>query len=189
MAGEVHLRSLSAVVCLSAVLLLPFRVSAETRKPVVEGIRGKIQGREARVQFSLRNAFPPEMVEALKAGIEISFRVQVRVERVYHGWFNRTVGEAAFTRSVRYDALSRVYRLRQGGKDETLTTVFDALRAMSEYDTPLPVSVEPERGKPYRAYVKIRLDRAGLSESLRIVRILLSWDIETEWARGYLATP
>ena len=56
---------------------------------------GPSADRRRRIRFRLENAFSPEMVESLKSGIEISFRVRVEVERVHRNWFDVTVGDAA----------------------------------------------------------------------------------------------
>lgn len=161
-----------------------FAASGEAR--IVE-VSGAIREGEARVRFTLRNAFPPEMVEALKSGIEITFKTHVEVERVYKGWFNQTLGKLRYTRSVRYDALSRVYRLHRDDGDESLPDVHTALDRMTHFEVVVPLSGEVQKGKPYRARVRTRLDKVGLSEPLRSILFFSSlWDVETDWARGYL---
>lgn len=156
-------------------------------RPSVVDIRGVVEGQKARVAFRLRNAFSPEMVEALKSGIEISFRTEIRVERVYKNWFDQTVGAVRFSRSVRYDVLSRVFHLNRGSGEERLGDIFSALSGMTEYDVVVPLSAPAERGKKYRAYVRTHLDRVGLSEPLRSILFFSSfWDVETGWERGYL---
>lgn len=185
------MRRISVIFVLMAVFLLsgvPYVHSSP--KPEVAGIQGQVKGREARVRFSLANAFTPEMVEALKSGIEISFRTVVRVERVHKGWFDTSLGEVRFSRTVRYDVLSRVYRLHRGGAEELLPDVHAALSGMTTYDIAVPLSMEAEPGKAYRAYVRTRLDKVGLSETLRSILFFSSiWDVETDWARGNLAAP
>lgn len=130
------------------------------------------------------------MVEALKSGIRISFKTIVRVERVHRNWFDTTVGEVRFSRSVRYDALARVYRLDRGSGEELLPDILSALDAMTRYEVSVPLRVRAERGKKYRAQVWTRLDRVGLSEPLRSIVFFSSlWDLETKWTRGSLAAP
>ncbi|MBI5577304.1 MAG: DUF4390 domain-containing protein [Deltaproteobacteria bacterium] len=171
-------------------VLLAASVSAASPKPEIVGIGGQVRGREARVKFTLQNAFTPEMVEALKSGIEISFKTVVRVERVHHGWFNTTLGEIKFSRSVKYDVLARVYRLNREGQEDLLPDIHAALAGMTRYEVAVPVFIDAESGKTYRAYVRIRLDRVGLSEPLRSIFFISSlWDVETDWARGYLTAP
>jgi hypothetical protein len=170
-----------------AIQLLPSAAIAVPGIPAVVDIHGQIRPREAHVYFSLKNAFSPEMVEALKSGIEISFKTDIKIEKVRHGWFNETVGEAELLRTVRFDALSRVYRLVRGGKEELFTDIFDALAGMTKYEVPVPVSSDPERGKYYRVRIRTHLDRVGLSDPLRSIIFFSSlWDVETGWARGYL---
>jgi hypothetical protein len=189
MSGEALLRRI-AVPSIFLAVLLAASVSAASPKPEIVGIGGQIRGREARVKFTLQNAFTPEMVEALKSGIEISFKTAVRVERVHHGWFNTTLGERKFSRSVKYDVLARVYRLSREGGEDILPDIHAALAGMTRYEVVVPMFMEVEPGKTYRAYVRTRLDRVGLSEPLRSIIFFSSiWDVETEWARGYLTAP
>ncbi len=164
--------------------------AAHPPKPEIVNIHGQVAGKEAKVVFSLRNAFTPEMVEALKSGIEISFKTEVRVERVYRNWFNQTVGIVRFSRSVRYDVLSQIYHLNRGRGDEVFSDIFSALAGMTQYDVVVPLLIDGERGKKYRAFVRSHLDRVGLSEPLRSILFFSSlWDVETDWERGGLDAP
>jgi hypothetical protein len=161
---------------------------AAPKVPVVTDIRGRIRPGEAHVAFNLKNAFSPEMVEALKSGIEISFKTDIRIEVVRHGWFNDTIGQAEIVRTVHFDALSRVYRLTRGGREEHIDDIFGALSGMTSYEVNIPVSSDPVVGNSYRVRIRTRLDRVGLTEPLRSILFFSSlWDLETPWARGYLA--
>jgi Domain of unknown function (DUF4390) len=188
MSGEDLLRRLAVPFILIFALLAENGVAASP-KPGIVGIRGQARGREARVLFALQNAFTPEMVEALKSGIEISFKTVVRVERVHKRWFDASMGELKFSRSVRYDALSRVYRLHRGAGEELLHDVHSALAGMTQYEIVVPLTRDVERGKTYRVYARSRLDKVGLSEPLQSIFFFSSlWDVETDWARGYPST-
>lgn len=159
-------------------------------RPKIVEVSGTIQGSEARVRFTLQNAFTPEMVEALKSGIEISFRITVEVDRVYRAWFDQTVGSVRHTSSVRYDVLSKVYRLHRSDGNELLPDIHAALDRMTRFEIAVPVNGAVDRGKPYHARVRARLDKAGLSETLRSIIFFSSlWDVETDWARGFLHSP
>jgi hypothetical protein len=183
-------RTLISFLALSLLGLLSGSSLAGPSSPEISEVSGTIRGGEARVAFTLRNAFTPEMVEALKSGIEITFKTTVEVERVYRRWFNRPMGQVRYTRSVKYDALSRVYRLHRDDGDELLADVLSALERMTRFEVVVPVSGDVEKGKPYRARVRAKLDKVGLSEPLRAIFFFSSlWDVETDWARGYLQTP
>jgi Domain of unknown function (DUF4390) len=186
----VEVRVLIAFLTLSLLGLLPVSSFGGPAVPAISEVSGTIRGGEARVHFTLRNAFTPEMVEALKSGIEITFKTAVEVERVYRNWFNRPMGHVEYTRSVRYDALSRVYRLHRDDGDELLPDVLAALDRMTRFEVVVPVSGDVEKGKRYRARVRARLDKVGLSQPLRSIFFFSSlWDVETDWARGDLKTP
>ena len=184
------MRVLIVLIVLSLSGLLPASSHARPPVPEISEVSGTIRGGEARVRFTVRNAFTPEMVEALKSGIEISFKTNVEVERVYRNWFNRPMGHVDYTRSVRYDALSRVYRLHRDDGDELLPDVLAALDRMTRFEVAVPVTGDVERGKHYRARVRARLDKVGLSEPLRSIFFFSSlWDVDTDWSRGDLKTP
>lgn len=191
MSGEGRLRKIPVLAILFAVLAACPAASADSSPdPSVQGVRGRVKGREARVQFQLRNAFPPEMVEALKSGIEISFRISVEVERVHKNWFDVQVGRVTRNRSVRYDALARVFRIHRETGGEAVPDLLEAIRAMEEYTVTLPLAVDAIPGKRYRARVRVRLDRVGLSDPLRRIFFFSSlWDLETDWAEGGLSAP
>ncbi len=179
------MRVLLAFFTLTFMALSAVPAVADPNSPAIANVGGTVQGKEARVRFRLENAFSPEMVEALKSGIEISFRIQVQVERVHRNWFNETIGDVQFTHTIRYDVLSRVYRLQDRGIEEILPDIQQALMRMTHYEVAVPVTAEAIRGKIYRAGVKVRLDRAGLSEPLRSIVFFSSmWDVETGWAYG-----
>jgi len=184
------LRYLAVPLILLGVSLAPGLSAAARPEPKIVEIRGQVKGEQAFVRFQLRNAFTPEMVEALKSGIEISFRTQVEVERVHRNWFDVTVGNLTVSRSVRYDALSRVYRLKRSDGEKLLPDIFSALDEMTRYEVVVPMRFPAVPGKRYRARVRTRLDRVGLSEPLRSIFFFSSiWDVETDWGKGSLSSP
>ncbi|GAB4370475.1 MAG: hypothetical protein Kow00128_17520 [Deltaproteobacteria bacterium] len=184
------MRYLAVLLIALGITLAPGLSAAKRPEPKIVEIGGQVKGEQGIVHFQLRNAFTPEMIEALKSGIEISFRTQVEIERVHRNWFNVTVGERTVTRSVRYDALSRVFRLKRSEGEKLLPDIFSALAEMSRYEVVVPLRFPAIRGKKYRARVKTRLDRVGLSEPLRSIFFFSSlWDVETDWGKGALRSP
>ena len=183
-------RVLIAFFTLTLLGLLPGSSLARPPVPGISEISGTIRGGEARVRFTLQNAFTPEMVEALKSGIEITFKTTVEVERVYRRWFNRPMGQVGTPAPSGTTPLSRVYRLHRDDGDELLPDVLSALDRMTRFEVVVPVTGDVEKGKPYRARVRARLDKVGLSEPLRSIFFFSSlWDVETDWARGTSEVP
>ena len=190
MSGEAILRYVVISLVFLVVFVTPVLSADTSPKPRITDIHGEAKEGKAKVHFTLRNAFSPEMVEALKSGIEISFETVVRVKRHHRNWFDTTVGEITFSRSVRYDVLSRVYRLNRGKEVDLLPDIFTALAGMTRYEIVVPLTSPVTPGKRYRALVRTRLDKVGLSEPLRSILFFSSlWDLETEWARGDIAAP
>jgi len=190
MSGEAMLRYVAISLVFLVVLVSPVLSADTSPKPGITDIHGEAKGKKATVHFTLRNAFSPEMVEALKSGIEISFKTVVRVKRHHRNWFDTTIGEITFSRSVRYDVLSRVYRLNRGKEVDLLPDIFTALAGMTRYEIVVPLTSTVIPGKSYQALVRTRLDKVGLSEPLRSIVFFSSlWDLETDWEIGALATP
>ena len=190
MARGVEVRVLLAFFTWSLIVAFPGHPLAAPPHPKISEVSGEIRSGTARVRFTVQNAFSPEMVEALKSGIEITFKTTVEIDRVYKRWFDRPMGKVRYTRSVRYDALARVYRLHRDDGDELLPDVLSALDRMTRFEVIVPVTGDVERGKPYRANVHARLDKVGLSEPLRSIFFFSSlWDVETDWARGTIQAP
>jgi hypothetical protein len=184
------LRHVAIMLIFLGVLAAPGLLAADPPKPRITKIHGQAKGREAHVHFTLRNAFSPEMVEALKSGIEVSFKSYVRVIRHHRNWFDTTVGQITVRRSVRYDALSRVYRLNRENGQDLLPDIFTALAGMTRYEVIVPLDYDVIRGKRYYARVRTRLDKVGLSDPLRSVLFFSRlWDLETEWAKGDIRAP
>ena len=184
------MRILATIFTLYLIVSPTASVFADSMKPAVTNVGGTVKGKEARIHFRLENAFFPEMTEALESGIEISFRIGVEVERVHRNWFNVTIGDFQYTQSIRYDVLARVYRLRHPDGDEILPDLQQALDRMTFFHVKVPLSMDVTPGKIYRAGVRVRLDRTGLSEPLRsIVFFSLMWDMETNLGRGPVTAP
>jgi len=190
MSGEAMLRYVAISLVFLVVLVSPVLSADTSPKPRITDIHGEAKGGKAKVHFTLRNAFSPEMVEALKSGIEISFETVVRVRRHHRNWFDTTVGEITFSRSVRYDVFSRVYRLNRGKEVDLLPDIFTALARMTRYEVVVPLTSPVTPGKRYQALVRTHLDKVGLSEPLRSILFFSSlWDVETEWAIGAIDAP
>lgn len=184
------MRYLAVPLILLGIALAPGLSAAARPEAKIVDIRGHVKGEQAFVRFRLRNAFTPEMIEALKSGIEISFRTQVEVERDHRNWFDVTIGELTISRSVRYDSISRVYRLKRSEGEVLLPDIVSALNEMSRYEVVVPLRYPGIPGKRYRALARTRLDRVGLSEPLRSIFFFSSiWDVETDWGKGSLAAP
>ena len=184
------MRILVAVFTLYLMVSPTALVFADSAKPAVTNVGGTAHVKEARIHFHLENAFFPEMIEALESGIEISFRIDVEVERIHRNWFNVTIGDLQYTQSIRYDVLARVYKLRHPDGDEILPDLQHALDRMTLLQVKVPLFMEVTPGKRYRTNVRVRLDRAGLSEPLRSIAFFSSvWDVETGWARGSVTAP
>ena len=63
------------------------------------------------VSFKLGEAFTEEVDAAVHSGLTVSFVYKVDLRRGASGWFDRTLASTVVTATVRYDNLTRMYRI------------------------------------------------------------------------------
>ena len=77
------------------------------------------------VTFKLAQTLTPELRKAIHSGLTVSFVYKVDLKRNSAVWFDRTMGSAVVTATVRYDNLTRKYhlsRMLDGASDQAEVT-------------------------------------------------------------------
>jgi hypothetical protein len=130
----------------------------------------------ARVEYPLS----PEIRNALRDGITLTFDLDVRVDRERRFWFNANIVDLTLRRELSYHAVSDRYVVRdaKSGDQDTFATLDDALDFVGKVNG-WPILVEPQLdGGNYTISVRAGVRRGSLPASLRA---LLFWT--DEWAR------
>ncbi len=138
------------------------------------------------ISFSVDNAFPKLIEEAIKSGVPTSFNFIVEFTRVRGLWFDKEVGRWEFKHTVKYDTLKQEYEitLEEKGGIKILTKDYAEMkRLMSSPDS---VSLLPSWGLPRHYNYELRI-----MAELRTIRLpfrldymfffLRLWDIDTDW--------
>jgi hypothetical protein len=84
-----------------------------------------VRGDQVLVTFELRDGFTPEVRAAIHSGLKTTFTYAVDLRLDVPGWFDRTIGSAVVTSSVKFQNLTRKHdleRRRDGRIEEAVVT-------------------------------------------------------------------
>lgn len=137
--------------------------------------------------FVVKNAFTPQIDEAIASGVPTSFTFRAEVN-LSHGlfWFDERFAEIEFRHTVKYDTLKQEYTVvREELGKEVVRTADNAemKRLMSVVE---PVRLLPtarmKSGEKYDLRIKAELSEVKLPLSLDYLFFFVKlWDFETDW--------
>ncbi|MBE9528799.1 MAG: DUF4390 domain-containing protein [Proteobacteria bacterium] len=137
--------------------------------------------------FVVKNAFTPQIDEAIASGVPTSFTFRAEVN-LSHGlfWFDERFAAIEFRHTVKYDTLKQEYSVvREERGREVVRTADNAemKRLMSVVE---PVSLLPtapmKSGVKYDLRIKAELSEVKLPLSLDYLFFFVKlWDFETDW--------
>ena len=146
--------------------------------------------RELLLYFQVRDAFTPQMAEAVQSGLPLVFSFTVRLERVRPRWPDEEIAALAFDHVLTYDALKEEYTVlceEEGGDDEGRRRVFrrfdEAKEWMGRVSGLSVTSLDRlTEGQDYVVAVQARLGERTLPFGLHYLLPFFSqWDFETPW--------
>lgn len=138
------------------------------------------------LSFSVENAFPKQIEEAIKSGVPTSFNFVVDFTRVRSFWFDKDMGQWDFKHTVKYDTLKQEYEitLEEKGPLKIYTKDYEEMkRLMSSPDS---VALLPAWGLPrgYKYELRIMAELRTIRLPFRLDYMfffLRLWDIDTDW--------
>jgi hypothetical protein len=119
----------------------------------------------ARVEYPIN----PQIRDALRDGVTLTFELDTRVERERRLWFNATIVDLTLRRELMYHAVSDRYVVRdvKTGQQENFPTLDEAITYLGRIDG-WPILVEPQlNGGSYLISVRAGVRRGRLPASLR----------------------
>jgi hypothetical protein len=119
----------------------------------------------ARVEYPIN----PQIRDALRDGVTLTFELDTRVERERRLWFNATIVDLTLRRELMYHAVSDRYVVRdvKTGQQENFPTLDEAISYLGRIDS-WPILVEPQlNGGSYLISVRAGVRRGKLPASLR----------------------
>jgi hypothetical protein len=126
----------------------------------------------------------PEIRDALRDGITLSFELDTRVERHRRFWFDAEVVSLTLRRELSFHAVSERYIVRdvRSGDQQSFPTLEEALQQLGTVDA-WPILVEPQLGGgEYEVGVRAGVRRGRLPASLRALLFWTNdWYRTSEW--------
>lgn len=144
------------------------------------------------VSFRVRDAFTPDIEEAVRSGIPTSFNFIIELDRVRPLFFNETAGAWVFRHTVRYDSLKDEYEvsLEETGGSVRTKDFKEMQRLMTTCSSiPLIPDSLASGGGEYELRIMARLRTAELPFMLDYVLFFIRFrDFKTDWY-AYRFTP
>jgi len=138
------------------------------------------------VSFSVENAFPKRIEEAIKSGVPTSFNFIIEFTRIRGFWFDKSVGRWNFKHTVKYDTLKQEYEITLEEKSSLKIFTKDYEEMKRIMSSPDSVALLPAWGLPRNYKYELRI-----MAELRTIRLpfrldymfffLRLWDIDTDW--------
>jgi hypothetical protein len=126
----------------------------------------------------------PQIRDALRDGITLSFDLDTRVERARRYWFDAEVVALTLRRELSYHAVSERYIVRdvRSSDQQNFATLEEALKQLGTVDG-WPILVEPQLdGGQYQVSVRAGVRRGRLPSSLRALMFWTDdWHRTSEW--------
>ena len=165
-------------------LLLPvaaFSATAEITSLDVDFENG------VKTSFVVKNAFTPQIEEAINSGVPTSFTFRAEVN-LSHGlfWFDERFADREFRHTVKYDTLKQEYTvgLEERGSGVLRTSDIEEMKLlMSVVDSAaLRITAPMKSGVKYDLRIKAELSTVKLPLSLDYLFFFVKlWDFETDW--------
>ena len=133
----------------------------------------------------------PSLVDALARGVPLYFVAEFELRRPRWWWFDAVDVERSLTWRLAYHALTRQYRLTQGGVIQPFESVEGALRTLARLRGWRVIEAsEIEAGVEYEAQVRLRLDTSQLPKPFQIGGLTSrDWSPQAEWKRFKFKAP
>lgn len=126
----------------------------------------------------------PEIRDALRDGITLTFELDTRVQRERRFWFDADIVALTLRRELAYHAVSERYVLRdsRSGDQQSFATLEEALTQLGTVEG-WPILVEPQlNGGQYHVSVRAGVRRGRLPSSLRALMFWTDdWHRTSEW--------
>ena len=144
----------------SVILLLvsPVEKQVLAAKVTLNKVEVTVEEQGIRIQTKLKNAFNPDLLEALQSGIPVEFYFQIELIKKRRFWFNDTLDKEKILHNVSYDTLNKHYKFTSNDGKVITTQVTESLDECKEWmqilKFLLPFSEDIMEGKGYY-YIKV----------------------------------
>jgi len=164
--------------------LLALAVSATVDSAEIAGLVPIVRSEAVTVSFRLEDGFDEEIIHAIEAGLDVSFRYNAELKEVRGIWLDKKLAARRIRTTVAYDNLTKRYSLTReiDGEIDATEVVADVeamRRFMTTFDS-LPLFDVSPMAPNEEYYVRVK---AVLRE--RNLLLLIPWDVGAEWREAH----
>lgn len=144
----------------------------------------------ANFQFELQ----PRLEEAVTKGVPLYFVIDFELLRPRWYWFDEKFISRSQTVRLSYHALTRQYRVSNGGLHQSFATLSEAVQRVSRLRNWVVIDKSAERqpkpGDSYQGMVRIRLDINQLPKPFQIAAVgSREWTLTSDWKSWDVVIP
>ncbi|MCI5210272.1 MAG: DUF4390 domain-containing protein [Candidatus Electrothrix sp. ATG2] len=175
--------------CLSALFFfLPSSSDAQTdaeKEPVIDEIVISATNGHLRLFATVKHCFTDNMLEGVRNGIPLTFRFDIRLNKIRKNWFDSELVEHKINHTLSYDPLKEIYQVAFAEKDrpETTRSLEEAKRMMADInELKLSPLNKLHVGSPYALSIKATLVENTFPLGIHsIIPFTSLWNFETDW--------
>jgi len=168
---------------LCILFVLPGWVQAGRIEPLEASLSAGDEGYVLSAQFQVE--LGSHLEEAVSRGVPLYFLMEFDLTRNRWYWSNEHIAGRTINYRLAYNALTRQYRLSNGGLHQNFATLGEALRVMARVAS-LPVADKGalKLGETYQAALRLSLDRQQLPKPFQVDAIAnRDWQVEATTQR------
>jgi len=168
--------------------LLLFSALAQADTIFVKSVELSGKGGEYQLSATFDIGLTPTVEEALNKGVSLFFVLEF--ELIYPRWYtlffwNKRIAQLEQTYRLRFNALTRQYRLSFGVLHQSFDTLEDALIVLGGIAEQRIVNrSQLDAGRVYEAQVRMRLDTTRLPKPFQVDALGSdAWEVSSSWFR------
>ncbi|MCI5138910.1 MAG: DUF4390 domain-containing protein [Candidatus Electrothrix sp. AR1] len=165
---------------------LPVFSASETEQgPIIDEIVLSTISGHLLLFATVKNCFTDEMLEGVRNGIPLTFRFDIRLNKIRKNWFDSELVEHKINHTLSYDPLKEEYQVAFAEKDrpEVTRSLEEAKQMMADLnELKLHPLNELHVGSPYSLEIKATLVENTFPLSIHsIIPFTSLWNFETDW--------
>ncbi|WPD22471.1 MAG: DUF4390 domain-containing protein [Candidatus Electrothrix scaldis] len=155
------------------------------KEPIIDEIVISAAGGNLVLFATVRHCFTDEMLEGVRNGIPLTFRFDIRLDKIRKNWFDSELVEHKINHTLSYDPLKEEYQVAFAEKDrpEVTRSLNEAKKMMADINgLALHPLNELQAGSPYSLEIKATLVENTFPLSMHsIIPFTSLWNFETDW--------
>lgn len=157
----------------------------EEQEPVIDEIVISTADGHLLLFATVQHCFTDEMLEGVRNGIPLTFRFDIRLNRIRKNWFDSELVEHKINHTLSYDPLKEEYQVAFAEKNrpEVTRSLEEAKQMMADINgLKLYPLHELQVGSPYSLEIKATLVENTFPLGIHsIIPFTSLWNFETDW--------